>query len=133
MPRIGRKGGDPSKATDAKVKGGGRKAGTGRKGTMARNKRGAVDPDDMPLSPDSLYEEEEQAKDPGAGVLMPVEPFMDGIVSQALRGITVIPRAGGEDAAILHDFLGLFAKTETFIGAISTKTSFMKKAGGRLL
>ena len=106
----------------------GKKASTRPRGS----RRGAVDPEDAPLDPNTMYEEDSEERVVG-GSASPVEPFSDGIVSDKLQGLTVIPRSGGEDIAVLHDFLYLFAKTETFIGTISSKTSFMKKAGGRLL
>lgn len=132
MPRIGKNKGGPPKAAEKGSKGQGPSMRMSRKGP-ARNRKGApVDPEDMPLSPDTMYDGDvlEESQRPSVA---PAEPFIDGIVSPRLRGLAVIPRAGGEEAALLHDFLYLFAKTETFIGAISSKTSFMKKAGGRLL
>lgn len=114
------------------------KQGSSPKNQMSRkapskSKGGSLASDDMPLSPDIPYEE--GAGEEGYVQQEPsiAEPFTDGIVSPRLKGLTVVPRAGGEDVAVLHDFLLLFAKTETFIGAISSKTSFMKKAGGRLM
>ena len=108
---------------------------TGQRSFASANKRKRpTDPDDLPLDPDTVYDGDVGEDEGSPEFTAPtVEPFEDDLVSRRLKNLTVIPRAGGEDAALLHDFLYLFAKTETFIGTISSKTSFMKKAGGRLL
>ena len=60
-------------------------------------------------------------------------PFSDGIVAPCLANLVVIPRVGGQEVDLLKSFLKYFGITETFIGAISSKTSFMKRKGGMLL
>lgn len=132
MPNITRKPGAAKAAGRAKR--GGRvqpmQVSLGRKAPPSR-KRNPMEEDEI-LNPDEEYAEEAAAPEKAAPVEI-AEPFSDGLVSARLRGLTVIPRRGGEDTSTLHDFLELFSKTETFIGAISSKTSFMKKTGGRLL
>lgn len=63
----------------------------------------------------------------------PAVPFSDGIVSKCLEDLVAIPRVGGQDVEVLKGFLNYFHLTGTFIGTISTKSSFMKKKGGILL
>lgn len=60
-------------------------------------------------------------------------PYTDGIVSPAIAGLVTVPRVGGAEVSLIHDYLKYLAVTETYIGAITTKWSFMKKRGGRLL
>lgn len=134
MPNIGKKSG-AAKAAGRNKQGSKSKPmqiNFGR-GGKPRKGRGAVDEDDAVLNPGVDYAEDMAETGENEVTVEPVEPFSDGLVSARLRGLVVIPRMGGEDVAALHDFLELFAKTEPFIGAISSKTSFMKKTGGRLL
>lgn len=60
-------------------------------------------------------------------------PFSDGITASCLSNLVVISKVGGAEVDLLRSFLKYFATTETFIGAISSKTSFMKRKGGMLL
>lgn len=60
-------------------------------------------------------------------------PFSDGIVAACLNNLVVIPRIGGQEVDILRSFLHYFVVTDTFIGTITTRASFMRKKGGTLL
>ena len=59
--------------------------------------------------------------------------FSDGIVAPCIDGLVAIPRVGGQEVDLLRSFLRYFHITDTFIGNISSKTSFMKRKGGVLL
>ncbi len=134
MPTIGKKSGGGFKPSVNK--------GRARKQTMnaslsrrgakpSRNRQGYED-EDAVLSPDVDFQDNVVETGTEHEVHQ-AEPFSDGLVSAKLRGLTVIPRVGGEECSVLGDFLVLFSRTEPFIGAVSTKTSYMKKQGGRLL
>lgn len=60
-------------------------------------------------------------------------PFADGLTAQCLDNLVVISRVGGQEVDLLKSFLKYFATTETFIGTISSKGSFMKRKAGVLL
>lgn len=60
-------------------------------------------------------------------------PFSDGLVFARLNGLTMIPRTGDTEVELLREFFKYFASANPFVGNISTKSSFMKKKGGRLL
>lgn len=137
MPNLGRKSGGPGKAVSGSKAGGNSRGFTpkgGRGISQKRDKRDiASESEDTPLDPNVPYETDQGGRNRISAYVEKVEPFSDGLVSLKLRDLAVIPRIGGEEVALLRDFLSLFAKTETFIGAIASKTSFMKKTGGRLL
>lgn len=110
--------------------------GKGKKGSTSKpkkNTRAKMHDDDMPLDASVAPEEEYEEESSNAVIAEMATPFEDGLVHKALSSIPHIPRVGGEETAVLKGFLDLFARTETFIGAIYSKTSFMKKTGGRLL
>lgn len=119
MPNIGKRSG---KLKDSK--------GKYRK---SKNEDKVVKDDDRPLSSSVAPDEDLETKQESGLTVATVMPFEDGLVNVGLRGLPTTPRTGGEEISVLHDFLILFSKTETFVGAISSKTSFMKKTGGRLL
>lgn len=130
MPNFGKKPGGSAKAAGNSK---GRNMGVSKKNHRPPSMSNMPADDDMPLDSQVAYEDDAY-EDEGASVSVSVaEPFEDGLVSAGLRNLPIVPRVGGEEVSILHDFLVLFSKTETFIGAISSKTSFMKKTGGRLL
>lgn len=60
-------------------------------------------------------------------------PFSDGLVSPKFSMFPMLPRVGDTEVDLLKSFLKYFSVTSPYIGTISTKTSFMKKKGGRLL
>lgn len=62
-----------------------------------------------------------------------ISPFVDGLVSARLNGLVIIPRVGGEEVELLRGFLRHFSTAAPFAGNIVSKTSFMRKKGGRLL
>lgn len=136
MPNIGKKSGGASKSA-GKIKPSKKspsmKVSLGGKGkpTKAKGKQSLLD--DAPIFPGMDAEEINESEVVSEVRVSPAEPFSDGLVSSKLKGLTVVARVGGQEVSVLHDFLELFAKTDTFIGTISSKTSFMKKTGGRLL
>ncbi len=131
MPNLGKKSGGAKAAGKSKRVNKEQQAPFGFKRKSARE-RNPVE-DDVALNPEVAYESSMPEQVKPAHVAEKAEPFSDGLVSPRLRGLTVILHVGGEDTAALHDFLELFSKTETSICATSSKTSFMKKTGGRLL
>lgn len=80
----------------------------------------------------SVDEVTEEPESPVVEVV-PAIAFSDGLVAPCLKDLVVIPRIGFQEVELLRTFLHYFVITETFIGAISTKSSFMKKRGGVLL
>ena len=62
-----------------------------------------------------------------------ITPFSDGVVSPQFRRFPTVQRAADAEVALLKSFLHYFSVGRTFVGTIHTKTSFMKKKGGRLL
>lgn len=79
--------------------------------------------------------EEAVEEDPLASLATPMQatPFSDGIVASCLSNLVVIPRIGGQEVDLLRSFLSYFVITDTFIGTITMRASFMKKKGGTLL
>lgn len=61
-----------------------------------------------------------------------VKSFSDGLVDSRFKNSVVVHSADME-VYLLQNFLSYFKETETFIGNINTRTSFMHKKGGRLL
>lgn len=89
--------------------------------------------EDSPLDSDTMAEVAPGVlEEPVEKVKLP-EPFSDGIVSSCLDGLVTVVRVGGQEVLLLSSFLQYFATTGSYIGAIVTKWSFMKKKGGRLL
>ena len=133
MPTIKRNSGGGFKPS-ASGKGRARKDAIGaslnRKGTKPQRGKHGFEDDEV-LDPDVGYEEE--VAESTDRTVERAEPFSDGLVSVRLRDVTVIPRIGGEECLVLGEFLKQLSSTEPFIGSISTKTSYMKKQGGRLL
>lgn len=60
-------------------------------------------------------------------------PFSDGIVVARLNNLAFVPRSGGDEVDILRSFLKYYSSSTPFVGTISSKLSFMRKKGGRLL
>lgn len=85
---------------------------------------GITDPDE---------EQEEQSPEVEEVSQSTVLPFSDGIVASCFENLAVVPRVGGGEVELLRGFLEYFATTESYIGSITNKLSFMKKQGGRLL
>lgn len=134
MPTFGKKSGGGFKPS-SKNKGPARKAALnqslGQRGARPSRRKQGYDDEDMPLTPDVAAEAEEETEHFAES--LKAEPFEDGLVSRQFRGLAIVPRVGGEECSILADFLLHFSRTGPFIGAISQKTSYMKKQGGRLL
>lgn len=136
MPSIGKKSSGPSKAAGKAVgskKNAALQLGKGKKSAGFKPRKKPVEADDAPLSPDEEFTEVDAVQSSNTPKVSIAEPFADGLVSPKLKGLVVVPRVGGEEVTALHDFLEMYARTETYIGTISSKTSFMKKSGGRLL
>lgn len=60
-------------------------------------------------------------------------PFSDGIVAVCLQELIAIPTHDVAEVELFRSFLQYFSSTGSFIGTISSKTSFMKKKGVILL
>lgn len=136
MPSIGKKSNGSSKTmggSKGAKKGSSLQMGRGKKSQGFKPRKAPVDVDDTPLSPDEEVVETEVSGQVSTSTVGPAEPFSDGLVSAKLKGLVVVPRVGGEEVTVLHDFLEMYSRTEPYIGTISSKTSFMKKSGGRLL
>lgn len=136
MPSIGKKSSGPSKAAGKPMgskKNTSLQLGKGKKSAGFKPRKKPIEADDAPLSPDEEFTETEAVQSSNAPKVNTAESFADGLVSPKLKGLVVVPRVGGEEVTVLHDFLEMYARTETYIGTISSKTSFMKKSGGRLL
>lgn len=133
MPVFGKNASNPPGKAGKNKQGQGTQVNLGRKASKSKfSRKPAVDPDDMPLNPEVAYGEEEGYSEPVREVT-PVGAFEDDLIHPRLRGLTVIPRAGGEETAVLRDFLDMYTRTGTVLGDLARKTSFMKKTGGRLL
>ena len=62
-----------------------------------------------------------------------IMPFSDGLVTSSFCIFPLVAKIADEEVGLLRLFLKYFSQTEPFIGTMNTKTSFMKKKGGRLL
>lgn len=129
MPKLSAK----QKKTGGPTKGKKRSAPVPKK---QEKKHPPVEEDEIIDVDSPIVEEEEREPEatPMARTAMEVAvPFSDGIAAASLKDLVVILRDGGQEVAFLRSFLRYFATTETFIGSVSSKLSFMKKKGGTLL
>ena len=117
-----------------------------RKSRKKKNKRseedsdpvvtGKMDPNDIDDDDDDdsiVLESDDGGRNRNGNSNKLAIPFSDGIVASCLNDLIVAPRIESDEVELLREFLIYYASTETFIGTISNKMSFMKKQGGLLL